>query len=104
MGSKAGRRTLAAPEWGQPVNPADRARHANLRRAILVYLSKTRADLTAGQIAERFRRSPGVIRPRMTELAALGAIRDTGRRVSGGAGRPSVVWALADSPHYGQDT
>jgi len=86
------------------VNADDRARHANLRRALLVYMVKTRADTTAAQLAERFRRSADVIRPRLTELAALGAIRDTGRRVAGRAGRPAVVWALSDSPHYGHPT
>ena len=68
---------------------------AGLRRRAVAYLSARGDELTADQLAQRFNVSPAALRPRMTELSRLGMIRDTGRRVSVGRGRPAVVWAIA---------
>ncbi|KAB2660950.1 MAG: helix-turn-helix domain-containing protein [Verrucomicrobia bacterium] len=69
---------------------------AGLRRRIVAYLSSRGDELTAEQLAARFEVNPAAIRPRLTELAELGLVRDTGRRVPSGGGRPAIVWAIAD--------
>jgi predicted ArsR family transcriptional regulator len=50
---------------------------------------------TGNEIANSIGKAPKHIWPRLTELAAMGRIRDTGYRVNGGRGRPQVIWALA---------
>lgn len=67
---------------------------AGLRKRVLACLALY-GDMTAVQLAGKMGVAPEAVRPRMTELAQLSAIRDTGRRVGTGRGRPAVVWSIA---------
>ncbi len=49
--------------------------------------------LTADQVAGRLGMSILSIRPRITELARLGMVRDTGERRRNNSGRRAIVWA-----------
>lgn len=52
----------------------------------------TDASLTADEVAERLGKSILSIRPRITELAARGLIRDTGERRPNLSGKSAIVW------------
>ena len=59
---------------------------------------------TARQICDDTGKSVEIVTPRLTELAALRVIRDTGERVPVGRGRPQKVWALVDlNPDFDPD-
>lgn len=49
--------------------------------------------LTADEVAGRLGLSILSIRPRLTELARLGKVRDSGARRKNVSGRPAIVWA-----------
>jgi len=49
--------------------------------------------LTADEVAGRLGLSILSIRPRITELARLGKVRDSGERRRNGSGRKAIVWA-----------
>src|SRR5690349_15187241 len=47
---------------------------------------------TADQVAAQLGKSVLSIRPRITELARLGFIRDTGRTAANESGKQAVIW------------
>jgi predicted ArsR family transcriptional regulator len=51
--------------------------------------------LTADEVAERLGVSILAIRPRVTELAKLGKVEDSGTRRKNSSGRPAIVWVVA---------
>jgi hypothetical protein len=63
-----------------------------LRKACLEALSLE--DLTADETAFRLGKSILSIRPRFSELLALGEIRDTGKRRTNASGRSAIVWTV----------
>jgi predicted ArsR family transcriptional regulator len=70
---------------------------AGLRKKILAAMTFM-GPVTAEQIAAKMNppMNVGAVRPRLTELAQIGAVRDTGGRVGhSGPGRKSIVWELA---------
>lgn len=52
-------------------------------------------EMTADETAETIEKSVLSIRPRFTELLALGKIADTGRTRPNGSGREATVWRAA---------
>ena len=72
-------------------------RRAGMRTLILLHLKKIGGRATAREIAESIGKDLRFIWPRFTELAETGYIRDTGKRVSLGRGRPQVIWADVES-------
>lgn len=63
----------------------------------LVMIALRDRPMTADEIAERLGRSPLSIRPRVSELRALGRIVATGERRRNASGMSAAVWALAGS-------
>jgi predicted ArsR family transcriptional regulator len=66
---------------------------APLLRAMALDVLKRSNGLTADQVAGRLGKSILSIRPRITELARLGKVRDTGDRRPNASGRTAIVWA-----------
>lgn len=52
-------------------------------------------DATADEVAERLEKSLLAIRPRITELARLGLIVDSGERRKNASGKMAIVWRAA---------
>jgi predicted ArsR family transcriptional regulator len=81
------------------------AEHANAtlgrRRAEALEALKALGEASADQVAEKIGRHWFHVRPRFSEMKALGYVQDTGRRVATGLGgntvvyRPSTVEELA---------
>jgi hypothetical protein len=68
-----------------------------LRALCLKKLNDFGGHGTAAQIAADLGKPVELIAPRLSELAELGAIADSGARQSvGGPGRPRVVWKVVD--------
>jgi hypothetical protein len=65
---------------------------ARLRRAVLAELGVNPG--TADEIAKRLHRSPLSIRPRVSELRALGEIVATGERRRNESGMSASVWQV----------
>lgn len=63
-----------------------------LRAKALAVLERSRG-LTADEVAGRLGLSILSIRPRITELARLGKVRDSGSRRRNASGRNAIVWA-----------
>ena len=61
-----------------------------LRGAVLDALANN--DLTADECAGAMGKSILSIRPRFSELLAIGAIRDTGQRRTNASGKRAIVW------------
>lgn len=68
-----------------------RGRAPTLRDLVLGYL-ELHGELTADEIAADLGYSVLSIRPRVTELGALGLIYDTGITRKNASGRPAIVW------------
>jgi predicted ArsR family transcriptional regulator len=64
-----------------------------LLRAMALDVLERSNGLTADQVAARLGKSILSIRPRITELARLGKVRDTGDRRPNASGRTAIVWA-----------
>ena len=64
---------------------------ATLRDRVLDLYQRSRG-LTADEAAGKLGLSILSIRPRVTELARLGKLRDSGDRRKNGSGRSAVVW------------
>lgn len=60
----------------------------------LAALRRADSPLTADQIAGQIGAPITTIRPRMTELAHLGLIEDSGQRVATPAGRGAIAWRI----------
>jgi predicted ArsR family transcriptional regulator len=67
-----------------------------LRSLCLKKLKDFGGKCTSRQIADDLRKDVDLIAPRMTELAEMGVIRDSGERVGAGRGRPQVVWEVVE--------
>lgn len=63
-----------------------------LRDKALAVLERSNG-LTADQVAAKLGESILSIRPRVTELARLGKVRDSGERRANSSGRSAIVWA-----------
>lgn len=90
--------------FGYPTSPGYRATDTSfaaaesvdaktLQRLVLNELSK--APATADEIADRLRIDKLSVRPRCSELKALGKIADTGVRRQNASGRSAAVFQLA---------
>jgi predicted ArsR family transcriptional regulator len=90
------------PGWKEPTTSRDAALAIyapakNLRERVLTLLQSLAPDdgLTADQIAVRLQRSPLSIRPRVSELAAAGKVRQTGHRSKNESGMTAHRWRAA---------
>lgn len=72
---------------------AARSRAKTLRDLALSTLK--RSALTADEVAERLGETVLSIRPRVTELAARGLIKDSGARRKNASGKSAIVWRVA---------
>lgn len=64
---------------------------STLRDRVLA-LYERNAGMTADECAGRLGLSILSVRPRVTELARLGRLRDSGARRANGSGRSAIVW------------
>jgi predicted ArsR family transcriptional regulator len=71
---------------------AVRGRAVALRAACLTQLTASAA--TADEIASRLGESVLAIRPRVSELARMGKIADSGERRPNASGRNAIVWRV----------
>jgi predicted ArsR family transcriptional regulator len=85
-GSKAAGTSSEAAEAMKP--------RAGILRAKVLACLRTRA-LTADECADALRESVLAIRPRFSELRALGLVVDTGDRRINDSGRRAIVWRAA---------
>jgi predicted ArsR family transcriptional regulator len=69
---------------------ADRA--PQLRSRALAVLERSKG-MTADEVAGRLGLSILSIRPRITELARAGKVRDSGERRANASGRKAIVWS-----------
>lgn len=64
---------------------------ADLRARVLALVERTNG-VTADECAGRLGLSILSVRPRFSELARLGKVRDTGERRKNASGRSAIVW------------
>jgi hypothetical protein len=69
---------------------------SRLRSLVLGELGRWPAGRTADEIAHGLCRSPLSIRPRLSELKALGKVMSTGQRRLNESGMSATVWALSE--------
>jgi predicted ArsR family transcriptional regulator len=86
-GSKAAGTSSEAAEAMKP--------RAGILRAKVLDCLRTRCPLTADECAEMLGDSVLAIRPRFSELRALGLVVDTGDRRINDSGRRAIVWGAA---------
>jgi hypothetical protein len=91
------------PGYKRPGASADAARAiartaAGLRGRVLRHLQQYSAGLTADEIARGLELSILTIRPRVSELRAAGAIRETGERRRNESRMTAMVWTIAAEP------
>lgn len=67
-------------------------RAPTLRDQCLAIFSYFCVDATADEVAEKLDKSLLAIRPRITELARMGLITDTGQRRENASGKMAIVW------------
>ena len=67
---------------------------SRLRAAVLAELQRWPAGRTADEIAQDLRRSPLSVRPRLSELKAMGKIVATGDRRRNESGMSASVWKV----------
>lgn len=72
---------------------AMRPSQPRLRQLVLDTLAVA-GPLTADEVADHLRIDRLSIRPRLSELAALGKVQDTGERRKNKSGKSAVVWSL----------
>lgn len=65
-----------------------------LQAKVLAEFERPGCWWTADEVAERLHLSVLSVRPRVTELSALGKIRDSGERRPNASGRNAIVWRL----------
>lgn len=68
---------------------------ASTLRGQVLALLRRKGPLTADQCASELRLSPFSIRPRLTELARLKKIEDSGERRPNASQRNAIVWQVA---------
>ena len=86
----------AAAGWKEPTTSREAAATTDastLRRVVRQCLAVSGA-MTADECAERLSESVLAIRPRFSELRALGEITDTGERHTNTSGKRAIVWTL----------
>lgn len=67
-----------------------------LRDKVLSIYRDTAAGLTADEVAAKLRLTPFSVRPRVSELARMGLLKDTmERRANASSGRIAIVWRAA---------
>lgn len=88
-GAKAGGTSAEAAEAMKP--------SAGTLRAFCLSLLDAVGSLTADEAAAGLKESPLSIRPRFSELHALGQIIDTGERRLNASGRRAIVWRCSFS-------
>ncbi len=86
-GHKAG-----APETSKQAASEIRNRATTLREAAMS-IFQCGWGLTADQLAKVMEEHPLAIRPRVSELRAMGLVRDTGVRRRNASGKMAAVWA-----------
>jgi len=97
----------AAPEaryphaagWKEPTTSQEAAETIDaktVRQAVRRCLA-TYGAMTADECATRLTLSILTIRPRFSELRALGEVDDTGQRHANRSGKRAIVWALTES-------
>lgn len=86
-GYKARETSRLAAEAMKPTAPLVRDRILNLLTPALAVTADEAADLLHLPIL--------TVRPRFSELAADGKVRDTGRRRKNESGKSAIVWQLA---------
>lgn len=86
-GAKTGDTSREAAEAMQP-------RAGFLRAQVLDCLRM--CSMTADECARMLNESVLSIRPRFSELRALGLIADTGDRIPNDSGRNAIVWCIAE--------
>ena len=74
---------------------AMKPRASKLRDHVYYMIEKCADGLTTDECAERLGKSVLSIRPRFTELLAMGKIEDSGRRQMNASGRVATVWRIA---------
>lgn len=82
--------------WKEPTTSREAAATVDastLRRAVWACLA-VHGAMTADECASRLRQSVLAIRPRFSELRALGEIADTGVRHLNASGKRAMVWDL----------
>jgi predicted transcriptional regulator len=65
---------------------------ATIRAQVLALFERSRG-LTADEAAGRLGLSILTVRPRVTELARMGRLRDSGARRTNGSGKSAIVWS-----------
>ena len=70
------------------------------QREVLALLQNEPGGLSAWQIADRTGRLVHAVRPRLTELAGAGLVRQRGERWEERTGRSEAVWVATD-PNQG---
>ena len=69
------------------------ARRSGLEQIILATLAQLGGRATAADIAARAGKRVQFIAPRLSDLHREKRIRDTGKRIANGRGRPAILWA-----------
>jgi hypothetical protein len=69
------------------------ARRDGLEQIILATLAQLGGRATCAKIAARAKKQVKFIAPRLSDLHGEKRIRDTGKRISNGRGRPAILWA-----------
>lgn len=89
------------PETSRSAAAAEVGRAKTMREAVLELLGGTHATavggLTADQCAGELGESVLAVRPRVSELARMNKVADTGERRANASGHRAAVWRLVDS-------
>lgn len=89
-GHKAG-----APETSEQAADEIKSKATTLREEAMSFF-RTGWRLTADQLAKAMKEHPLAIRPRVSELRAMGLVRDTGVRRLNDSGKRAAVWEAVE--------
>jgi hypothetical protein len=85
------KRTQTSAQAAEDITPKAPA----IREMVLAVLHLR--DMTADEMAYHLSMDKLSVRPRFSELRAMGKIRDTGERRANGSGKKAIVWGV-DKP------